>query len=104
MIWQGVYANLTIQLYRELDINSLRVWGAIYSGVTLFLWLVVFLRTLTMVRNGVIFESPCIEEIDMARGMEKHAEDKPKDTAQVTYNNGSVNGSSTGALVTSQSM
>ena len=74
-----MYANLTIQLYRELDINSLRVWGAIYSIVTLSLWSMVFLRTLTLLRNGMIFESPCIEEIDIARRqMEKHADDKDK--------------------------
>ncbi|KAJ3525696.1 hypothetical protein NM688_g8366 [Phlebia brevispora] len=101
----GVYANLTIQLYRDLDINSLRVWGAIYSGVTLCLWIIVFIRTLTMLRSGAIFESPCIEEIDMARGMEKHTEEaKGKDNAQVFYQNGSGDGSATGALVTSQSM
>ncbi len=69
---QGVYANLTIQLYRELDIHCLRVWGAIYSAVTLALWAVVSFRTVVMLRDGSIFESPCIEEIDMARSVSKH--------------------------------
>ena len=49
----------------------MRVWGAIYGAVTLVIWSLVFLRTLTMLRNGQIFESPCIEEIDMARGQAK---------------------------------
>ena len=66
-----MYANLTIQLSHELDINSLRVWGAIYSIVTLILWSTVFFRTLTLLRDGLIFESPCLEEIDMARGNQK---------------------------------
>ncbi|EKM54271.1 uncharacterized protein PHACADRAFT_174783 [Phanerochaete carnosa HHB-10118-sp] len=63
----GVYANVTIQLYRELDINSMRVWGAIYSLVVLIVWAAVFVKTLTMLRSGEIFESPCIEEIDMSK-------------------------------------
>lgn len=102
-VLQGVYANLTIELYRILDINSLRVWGAIYSGITLALWTVVFLRTLTLLRSSVIFESPCIEEIDMARGNEKHAEAKDKTNVTI-YQNGSADGSATGALTTSQSL
>lgn len=80
------------------------MWGAAYAGVTLVLWLVVFLRTLTMVRSGAIFESPCIEEIDIARSMEKRTEETPTDGTQVPYNKGSTTGSSTGALVPSQSM
>ncbi|KAI0755547.1 voltage-dependent anion channel [Fomes fomentarius] len=51
----GVYANLTIQLYREFDSTFFRVWGAIYAVGTMFLWTWVFVRTLTMVRNGAIF-------------------------------------------------
>ena len=31
----------------------------------------VFVRTATLLRNGVIFESPCIEEIDLAQANEK---------------------------------
>ncbi|KAF7790561.1 hypothetical protein EIP86_001517 [Pleurotus ostreatoroseus] len=67
----GVYATLTIQLSHELDISSLRVWGSIYAAITLFLWIVLFLRTLTLLRGGIIFESPCIMEIDMAQIVEK---------------------------------
>ena len=69
---QGVYANLTIQLARQLDINSLRVWGAIYGLITLILWSLVFTRTLSLTYNGVIFESPCIEEINLALHVQPH--------------------------------
>ena len=69
---QGVYANLTIQLARQLDINSLRVWGAIYGLITLILWSLVFTRTLSLTYNGVIFESPCIEEINLALHVPPH--------------------------------
>ena len=68
---QGVYANLTIQLYTELDIGSLRVWGALYGAATLLVWSLVFLRTLSMLRAGQIFESPCIEEADLAQDLEQ---------------------------------
>ncbi|KAI0694001.1 voltage-dependent anion channel [Cerioporus squamosus] len=72
----GVYANLTIQLYRELDSPFFRVWGAIHSAGTLALWTWVFVRTLTLVRNGAIFESPCLEDFDMgqAEGKRKCAQ------------------------------
>ena len=66
-----MYANLTIQLSHTLGINSLRVWGAIYAAITLLVWSLVFVRTLSLTHNGQIFESPCIEEIDMARGNAK---------------------------------
>lgn len=61
----GVYANLTIQLHNELDIYSFRIWGAIYGVVTLLLWTFVFSSTVIMLRNGKIFEAPCIEEFEM---------------------------------------
>ncbi|KAI0088030.1 voltage-dependent anion channel-domain-containing protein [Irpex rosettiformis] len=63
----GVYANLTLQLAKELDIKSLRVYGAIHAAATLILWSLVFTRTLTLLHHGRIFDSPCIEEIDMGR-------------------------------------
>ncbi|CDO69364.1 hypothetical protein BN946_scf184961.g6 [Trametes cinnabarina] len=63
----GVYANLTIQLYRTVDSPFFRVWGTIYSIATLILWTLVFLRTLSLVRNGAIFESPCLEDFDLSR-------------------------------------
>ncbi|OBZ68275.1 Sulfite efflux pump SSU1 [Grifola frondosa] len=47
----GVYANLTIQLYRTFDAEFFRVWGAIYSVATLILWIVVFSRTIAL-RNA----------------------------------------------------
>ncbi|KAH9895128.1 voltage-dependent anion channel-domain-containing protein [Cubamyces lactineus] len=62
----GVYANLTIQLYRTVDAGFFRVWGAIYALATLVLWAAVFFRTATLVHHGVIFESPCLEDFDMA--------------------------------------
>ncbi|KAA1476001.1 hypothetical protein DENSPDRAFT_842864 [Dentipellis sp. KUC8613] len=61
----GVYANLTIELYRVFNARFFRVWGAIYGAITLALWTAVFLRTLWMVRYGEIFEAPCLEDIDM---------------------------------------
>ncbi|KAI9068273.1 hypothetical protein FKP32DRAFT_173940 [Trametes sanguinea] len=67
----GVYANLTIQLYRTLDSPFFRVWGAIYSVATLILWAMVFTRTLSLVHNGAIFESPCLEDFDMSRATQQ---------------------------------
>ncbi|TFY77207.1 hypothetical protein EWM64_g6807 [Hericium alpestre] len=61
----GVYANLTIELYRVFNARFFRVWGAIYAVVTLVLWTAVFVRTLWMVRYGEIFEAPCLEDVDM---------------------------------------
>ncbi|KAI0066104.1 hypothetical protein BV25DRAFT_1879139 [Artomyces pyxidatus] len=63
----GVYANLTISLYRTFDVRFFRVWGAIYAGITFAMWLVVSVITVSMVYHGVIFVAPCLEEIDMAR-------------------------------------
>ncbi|KZV73345.1 hypothetical protein PENSPDRAFT_603150 [Peniophora sp. CONT] len=61
----GVYANLTIQLYRVLDVEFFRVWGAMYAAATLCLWVVVFGKTVAMVRHGYVFEAPCLEGIDL---------------------------------------
>ncbi|KAI0355634.1 hypothetical protein OH77DRAFT_300642 [Trametes cingulata] len=89
----GVYANLTIQLYRTIDSSFFRVWGAIYSIATLILWTMVFVRTLTLVRNGAIFVSPCLEDFDMTRGNRKRQVDV-KLPANVTSCNGSSMGGS----------
>lgn len=75
-VLQGVYANLTIQLFNTLDSPFFRIFGCITAGATLVLWTGVFIRTLMFVRNGAIFEAPCLEEIDMARS-EKRREDAP---------------------------
>ncbi|THH04986.1 hypothetical protein EW146_g10024 [Bondarzewia mesenterica] len=61
----GVYANLTITLYRVLDVRFFRVWGAIYTCFTFLLWAFVFGRTISMLRDGEIFDAPCLEDIDM---------------------------------------
>lgn len=63
---QGVYANLTIQLGKTFDSSFFRVWGAVYAGITLLLWLYVFSRTMTLVKNGQIFEAPCVQEMDLS--------------------------------------
>lgn len=60
----GVYANLTIELYRTLDSNFFRVYGAFYSVVTLILWIGVSTRTVMLVKNRRIFEAPCLEDMD----------------------------------------
>ena len=39
---QGVYANLTIELYDILDSKFFRIWGAIYAACTLALALSVY--------------------------------------------------------------
>ncbi|EIM81137.1 uncharacterized protein STEHIDRAFT_66796 [Stereum hirsutum FP-91666 SS1] len=62
----GVYANLTIQLGKTFDSSFFRVWGAIYAVITLLLWLYVFTRTMSLVRNGEIFEAPCVQEMDLS--------------------------------------
>ncbi|TBU49463.1 voltage-dependent anion channel-domain-containing protein [Dichomitus squalens] len=57
----GVYANLTIQLYRVTDSTFFRVWGAIYALTTL-----VF---------GAMFRTPCLDDVDIhAAAMEKGTE------------------------------
>ena len=56
---------MTIQLYSVLDVNFFRVWGAMYAAATLCLWVVVFGKTLYMVRYGYVFEAPCLEGIDL---------------------------------------
>ena len=45
--------------------NFFRVWGAMYAAATLCLWVVVFGKTLYMVRHGYVFEAPCLEGIDL---------------------------------------
>ena len=71
---QGVYANLTIQLYRVTDGAFFRVWGAIYAGATLIVWAWVFVRTCTLVYNGAMFRAPCLDDVDIhAAVLEKDA-------------------------------
>ena len=97
----------------------MRVWGAIYGAVTLVIWSLVFLRTLTMLRNGQIFESPCIEELDIGNANAKKAAESEKDKQRVNvtvyedarengrgngHASGFENGISTRGLVSSQSM
>jgi len=72
----GVYANLTISLYTELDSKFFRIWGSIYAGVTIALWLFVFLQTLPLVWSGVIFNSPDLEQVDNVRELEKEEENR----------------------------
>jgi len=60
----GVYANLTIELYKELDSSFFRILGAAYSVATLILWISVSARTIMLVRNQRIFEAPCLEDMD----------------------------------------
>lgn len=55
------------------------MWGAIYAPATLLLWCLVFTRTLTMLRHGRIFDSPCIEEVDMGKKNRKDL------TEELTY-------------------
>ena len=74
-----MYANLTIQLYRTLDSQFFRIWGAIYSAATLALWTAVFVRTLTLVNGGYIFESPCLEDYNMARAAELEKKNREAD-------------------------
>ncbi|KAI0051902.1 C4-dicarboxylate transporter/malic acid transport protein, partial [Auriscalpium vulgare] len=62
----GVYANLTISLYRTFDVRFFRIFGAIYAGITFVLFVAVFTTTVYMVYNGIIFVAPCLEDIDMA--------------------------------------
>lgn len=85
-----MYANLTIQLYRTVDSSFFRVLGAVYAIGTLILWAMVFVRTLTLVRNGAIFVSPCLEDFDMARGVEKRQVDAHDDTAHISNLNRSA--------------
>lgn len=70
---QGVYANLSIELYRIFDSPFFRIYGALFSVITLAMWTAVFLRTVWLVRMGVIFEAPCLEDVDMSLGLEKRA-------------------------------
>lgn len=62
--------------------------------MTLVVWTLVFLRTITMLRNGQIFESPCIEEIDIAKHASKEERMGP---AAVALDQTSGNGNGSGA-------
>lgn len=64
---QGVYANLTIELYRALDSQFFRVFGALYAAFTLILWCGVFIRTVMLLKGGEIFEAPCLEGYSQVR-------------------------------------
>ncbi|KAI1786160.1 voltage-dependent anion channel-domain-containing protein [Ganoderma leucocontextum] len=70
----GVYANLTIELYQATEGAFFRVWGTIYAGATLLVWVWVFVRTCTLVYNGAMFRAPCIDDVDIhAAAIEKDA-------------------------------
>jgi len=76
----GVYANLTIELYKTLDSSFFRVLGATYSVATLILWIGVFTRTVMLVYNRRIFEAPCLEDMDNL--LFEFGEQAAMDTAQ----------------------
>ncbi|EJF58632.1 hypothetical protein DICSQDRAFT_172828 [Dichomitus squalens LYAD-421 SS1] len=61
----GVYANLTIQLYRVTDSPFFRVWGATYAIATLLVWSWVFTRTCMLVYTGGVFRAPYLDEADI---------------------------------------
>ncbi|KAG7098528.1 hypothetical protein E1B28_000467 [Marasmius oreades] len=63
----GVYANLTISLGTTFDSPFFRIYGSIYAGVTLLMWIFVATRTVYLVYTTEIFEAPCLEDADMAR-------------------------------------
>jgi len=63
----GIYAALTIQLGHTFDCEFFRMWGAIYSAITLILWVVVSVWTLVFIWSGAIFE----DNDGMAGAMEK---------------------------------
>lgn len=72
LISQGVYANLTIGLAAALNSKFFRVWGSIYSAITLILWIWVFVRTLFALKGGAIFEDPAEEDIEPRDNVQKH--------------------------------
>jgi tellurite resistance protein TehA-like permease len=43
---QGVYATHTIQLGQRFDSEGLRIWGALWAGGTLILWISLFCRSM----------------------------------------------------------
>jgi hypothetical protein len=67
-----VYANLTIQLADAFDSQVFRVWGAIYAAGTLFLWLLITLRS--VIEMKMIFQTqkaldrvlPVVDELKRA--------------------------------------
>ena len=66
----------------------------------LALWVSVFVRTITMLQNGAIFESPGVEDIDaIARGFREQGDEVEKDEGHeeevrvAIYANGKSNGS-----------
>jgi hypothetical protein len=64
---QGVYANLTIALSNTFDSSFFKIYGSVYSILTLTLWIIVAFRTAQLVLTAEIFEAPCLEDTDMAR-------------------------------------
>ena len=77
-----MYANLTIQLSRELAAPFFRVWGAIYALATLILWTWVFVQTCVLVYTGAMFRAPCLDDVDI------HAAAVKRDGAQAKYSAG----------------
>jgi len=67
----GVYATLTVTLYQVLDVPFFRVWGAIYSALTILLWIVVLNWTIVLVPHGRIFDAPCLEEVNIGGNSEE---------------------------------
>ena len=60
--FQGVYANLTIQLGNALDSRFFRVWGLIYFCFTFIIWIIAVCRTIPGIWTGDVFQAPCLLE------------------------------------------
>lgn len=54
-----------------------------YAVATLCLWVVVFGKTIFMVRHGYVFEAPCLEGIDLGTNAAL-AESSRRATVQMT--------------------
>ncbi len=56
-----MYANLTIQLADAFDSRVFRVWGAIYAAGTLFLWLLITLRS--VIEMKTTFQQKALDRV-----------------------------------------
>jgi len=68
----GIYAILTILLYRNLNSGFLRIYAAILCVTTTLLWLLAFLRTLGTIPHAGIFDNMTLESVNFGEKRSVH--------------------------------
>jgi len=70
----GIYAILTILLYRNLNSGFFRVYATILCVTTTLLWLLAFFRTLGTIPQAGIFDNMTLESVNF--GEKRSAQDE----------------------------